>query len=1317
MKKIFLVFAALFLFLPLRAKGESGRTLTLMIYMCGSNLESSYGSATADIQEMRNAGLDAGEVSVLVMTGGSEIAQSAGYFTSGSNCIYEIGQNRDRKIWESGEPMNMGRQETLAEFLRFGMENRPAVRYALILWDHGGGPLEGVCWDELSDMDHLTLPELTGALEDAGLPGKLSWIGFDACLMSSLEVAVQMAPYAEFMIASQETEPAFGWNYAFLNGLGQDRNGAQTGRRIVDAYFDGREDTREILTLACTDLSAVGDVVAAMDQVFLPISQRMDREQYLSLSGLRMHVTGFGKSAPDLSDSGYDLVDLRDLVSGLEPTEASENLLSQLDGAVVYHRSNEDGAGGLALYHPYANGNSYREKWGEAYRQLSFSQGYQEYVEAFGQILTGEMLFRWLDLIPRASEPEPDGVYPFEMQLTEEQAENMVSAQLMILTDQAGDTLDQSCVLLTCCPAELGPDRVLRGSWDGRILYAEAEPDSQVEVTCCLTDDAKYNVITGLYTRGEYIVQEQQEVLFELDAADRSEYPEIVRVLTLDEATGSFTTRNAFSEDGFNSVNFWHVDRYFPDVGADRTLPRFEEWEQNNKRVAFSQLRLPVSWCFHYREKKESVQYYAVFRILDSQQHVVCSLPAAVPNPYRSGIYQGFGTASPADPVRAALSVTVNTAPETMALQLNWEFENQCGRDVKIRIDDLTVNDSRSAEFLLSRNLAAGESARRSETLERYALTFLDTLESISGTLEISFKDSGDEEAQSIPFRYEFTGCDLSAISHMAGDVLAETERDGVTLKLLEIVPDSWVGWNLILYEEQTGSVDLPGMDVLLNGIHVSGLMSRLPAGMSRVEEIRISNDVETAGRMFLSGTQTSAIITLEDNILLPMEIRELQEIRLVPYASEGPDPFVLTLSSPYSLGEVRRSRGSNAFVSSVRPPEDLPFPREEDLPVLADSNLCRIRLRRVMAGLDHLYLTLEWTNLTDSWLEFRCDSVEIDGKSVDDLFAPQKVPPQSTYVTYEVLDVGAAEPDAETEFIRSLDFSFSFTGSSSGHLKRSFRVQLRTEKPLLTGQDGGVWINGEDFSSDAVRQELEMGTLDPEIELNPRIVNETVQIPEDPALCRTVLEVELDPEEAARVKSCMVSVGRMQENEYWQVLTFQPWKPDGSGKWEIPLCGLFPAFAGQPQTGILTLLAEGEDGTWSGETRTRISFYTNDYIFLEHVCWTLDPAAGSALVTSFSETGEGTYSRQSDLRSADVATYPIWLEPDENGLLPHLADAEIDTSFEWFLKTPSFQLNDIPLQLALRPIEPEDQCSVLFSVVTEDGRSYSLPLIPYPFP
>ena len=70
---IALVVAALLMALLLpAAQGETPRKLTLMVYLCGSNLESAYGSASSDIQEMLDAGGAGRDVTVLLMTGGTE---------------------------------------------------------------------------------------------------------------------------------------------------------------------------------------------------------------------------------------------------------------------------------------------------------------------------------------------------------------------------------------------------------------------------------------------------------------------------------------------------------------------------------------------------------------------------------------------------------------------------------------------------------------------------------------------------------------------------------------------------------------------------------------------------------------------------------------------------------------------------------------------------------------------------------------------------------------------------------------------------------------------------------------------------------------------------------------------------------------------------------------------------------------------------------------------------------------------------------------------------------------------------------------------
>ncbi len=293
--------------------GSTGNTLTLMIYLCGSDLESKTGAATKDLDEIVASGVNTDLVNVVVMAGGTTQWQNgfsheetAVYFltagdstadggttgTGGTIGTTEAGGTGGTAgttkagsglTWEKKEtfasqeveyaPANMGESSTLKAFLDYSHDRFPADKYALILWDHGGGPMRGLCWDTAWAKDCLTMEELTGALKDSPFAEeKLSWIGFDACLMSSVETAHLIAPYAEYMIASEETEPCVGWSYDYLAEIEKDKNGGETGVRIVDSFMAAGEaaseaaDKESSLTLACMDLSQLAEVEEKLDR-------------------------------------------------------------------------------------------------------------------------------------------------------------------------------------------------------------------------------------------------------------------------------------------------------------------------------------------------------------------------------------------------------------------------------------------------------------------------------------------------------------------------------------------------------------------------------------------------------------------------------------------------------------------------------------------------------------------------------------------------------------------------------------------------------------------------------------------------------------------------------------------------------------------------------------------------------------------------------------------------------------------------------------------------------------------------------------------
>ena len=73
---------------------SKAKYMTLMVYMCGSDLESAaYPGASADILEMMKAGFNAEKVNVLLMAGGSN-SWEIDTIRDGTTGIYQVGNIR-----------------------------------------------------------------------------------------------------------------------------------------------------------------------------------------------------------------------------------------------------------------------------------------------------------------------------------------------------------------------------------------------------------------------------------------------------------------------------------------------------------------------------------------------------------------------------------------------------------------------------------------------------------------------------------------------------------------------------------------------------------------------------------------------------------------------------------------------------------------------------------------------------------------------------------------------------------------------------------------------------------------------------------------------------------------------------------------------------------------------------------------------------------------------------------------------------------------------------------------------------------------------
>lgn len=235
-------------------------------YLCGSDLETNGGFATTDLSEMMEVQLPE-NVNVVIQTGGAAVWQNDQMDPEKlQRWLYN---SEGLQLIEEQDTANMGDAQTLYEFLAFANENYPADKVAVTFWNHGGGSVGGAAFDELHGLDSLDLAEMYQAFDavwpaDAENPA-LELVGFDTCLMATVDVASTFQNFAKYLVASEEVEPGNGWLGALAANT--DMDGAALGVAICDTYYQGCEavGTQDQTTLSVTDLSKLDPLLEAYE--------------------------------------------------------------------------------------------------------------------------------------------------------------------------------------------------------------------------------------------------------------------------------------------------------------------------------------------------------------------------------------------------------------------------------------------------------------------------------------------------------------------------------------------------------------------------------------------------------------------------------------------------------------------------------------------------------------------------------------------------------------------------------------------------------------------------------------------------------------------------------------------------------------------------------------------------------------------------------------------------------------------------------------------------------------------------------------------
>ncbi len=321
------------------------------------------GAASTDIGEM-TAGIWSDNIQIVIQTGGAT-RWSNGMINPNrtQRFLYKGGEFREVENLALVPPAD---PDTLADFLRFCKKEYPSDHNMLVLWNHGGGPF-GYGNDSIYN-GAFSLKDIREALSAVYRPNRNSpafdIIGFDACLMSTIEVTHALDGFARYYCLSEEVEPGDGWDYTpVLQAMTDDptMSPARVARTIADAYTDYyiREDINYPLIQWDVTFSVIDAAKAEeLYDAYCALCQTQLLDAFDDLGVLSEigrcsgRATRYGTSAYNIFNT-VDLGNYMDYLGDSYPEECAR-VKDLIRETVLYHRENGglSDSTGIAVYVP-----------------------------------------------------------------------------------------------------------------------------------------------------------------------------------------------------------------------------------------------------------------------------------------------------------------------------------------------------------------------------------------------------------------------------------------------------------------------------------------------------------------------------------------------------------------------------------------------------------------------------------------------------------------------------------------------------------------------------------------------------------------------------------------------------------------------------------------------------------------------------------------------------------------------------------------------------------------------------------------------------
>jgi len=298
----------------------------------------------------------------------------------------DVERIQSAEIEDAGE-VDMADPNSLIEYVTWAIETYPADRYVLILSDHGMGWVGALADDAPTEKNYMKLRDIEQALsytlQKTGI-GQFDLIGFDACLMGQMEVFYTLAPFAHYIVASEETEPMLGWAYeGILKPLvnNPDMKVLELVQVVVNSYIDqditvtndyirneifegaSAQDVAyekgKNSTLSAVDSNRIVSVNEALEE-FITALQNVDQATVAWARTNAQHYEDafMEEDTPLHNSSTIDLAHfamlMKENASDAELSAAADQLINAVKKAVVSekHGPQSPGSHGISIFFP-----------------------------------------------------------------------------------------------------------------------------------------------------------------------------------------------------------------------------------------------------------------------------------------------------------------------------------------------------------------------------------------------------------------------------------------------------------------------------------------------------------------------------------------------------------------------------------------------------------------------------------------------------------------------------------------------------------------------------------------------------------------------------------------------------------------------------------------------------------------------------------------------------------------------------------------------------------------------------------------------------